>query len=251
MRREAYFATVFCGIETPELHALHAMDKGHNATVPILQSIETLNSFGLEVVSGMIMGLDTDTRETPARIIDFVDRSGIPMITVNLLQALPRTPLWERLAAEGRLVEDPARESNIEFRLPYDEVVATWRSCVGEIYRPEALYRRFAHNLVHTYPNRIKPPASPARASWANVRKGLRIMANLVLRVGIAADYRATFWRMAWPLLRVGRIEDAIHVGLVAHHLITFARQAASGAQNASFYSAKSRRRIGVPARAG
>jgi hopanoid C-2 methylase len=44
---------------------------------------------------------------------------------------------------------------------------------------------------------------------------------------------------MAWPLLREGRVEDLIHVGLVAHHLITFARQAAAGSQNASFYSGK------------
>jgi hypothetical protein len=57
----------------------------------------------------------------------------------------------------------------------------------------------------------------------------------------VAADYRQVFWRMAWPLLRTGRIEDVIHVGMVAHHLITFARDAVAGNQNASFYSAKQR----------
>jgi radical SAM superfamily enzyme YgiQ (UPF0313 family) len=36
-------------------------------------------------------------------------------------------------------------------------------------------------------------------------------------------------------------IERVISVGLVAHHLITFARQASAGAQNASFYSRKLR----------
>jgi hopanoid C-2 methylase len=48
---------------------------------------------------------------------------------------------------------------------------------------------------------------------------------------------------MAWPLLRQGRIEDVIHVSLVAHHLITFARDAAAGRENASFYSAKQSQR--------
>jgi hopanoid C-2 methylase len=75
------------------------------------------------------------------------------------------------------------------------------------------------------------------------MRKGLRIMANLMLRVGLMADYRQVFWRMAWPLLRQGRIEDVIHVSLVAHHLITFARDAAAGRENASFYSAKQSQR--------
>ncbi len=242
LMREAYFTTVFCGIETPEADALHAMAKDHNTAIPILEAIEILNRHGMEVVSGIILGLDTDTRDTPARIVDFVRRSNIPMLTVNLLQALPRTPLWDRLADAGRLNEEPARESNVDFLLPYDEVVAMWRNCIAEIYHPEELYRRFAWNVEHTYPNRIRPPASPQRASWGNLRKAAQILSKLTLRVGIMADYRATFWRMAKPLLRQGRIEDVIHVGLVAHHLITFAREAVLGGQNASFYSAKLRR---------
>ena len=52
---------------------------------------------------------------------------------------------------------------------------------------------------------------------------------ELLLRVGLVADYRGTFWRMALPLLRQGRIEDVIRVGLVAHHLITFARDGGAG----------------------
>jgi radical SAM superfamily enzyme YgiQ (UPF0313 family) len=249
MMRDAYFTTVFCGIETPEMDALHAMAKDHNADLPILEAIGVLNGFGMEVVSGIIMGLDTDTPETPARILDFIEHSQIPMLTVNLLQALPRTPLWDRLAAQGRLIDDPARESNVDFLLPYETVLEGWRRVIGEAYQPEALYRRFAYNIEHTYPNRIKLPASPQRASFANLHKGMRIMANLALRVGMIADYRQVFWRMAGPLLRAGRIEDVIHVGLVAHHLITFARDAAAGRENASFYSAKLRTREDAAAR--
>lgn len=129
----------------------------------------------------------------------------------------------------------------MRFLLPYEDVVAGWRRIITTIYAPEAVYRRFAYNIEHTFPNRIKPPASPQRVSWANLRKGLRIMANLFLRAGVFADYRSEFWRMAWPLLRQGRVEDLVHVGLVAHHLITFARDAAAGQQNASFYSTKER----------
>jgi radical SAM superfamily enzyme YgiQ (UPF0313 family) len=65
MMREASFWTVFCGIETPDPVALKAMDKDHNNQMPILESVQTLNSYGMEVVSGMIMGLDTDTYDTP------------------------------------------------------------------------------------------------------------------------------------------------------------------------------------------
>ncbi|HEV8025800.1 MAG TPA: DUF4070 domain-containing protein, partial [Stellaceae bacterium] len=219
----------------------HAMDKDHNADLPILEAVAILNSYGLEVVSGIILGLDTDTAETPSRILDFIERSQIPMLTVNLLQALPKTPLWDRLAAAGRLIDDPERESNVDFLLPYEQVVAGWRRVVAATYRPEAIYRRFAYNVAHTYPNRIRLGADSARASFANMRKGARIVANLLWRAGIAGNYRRSFWSMALPLLRSGRIEDMIHVGLVAHHLITFAQDAVAGRQNASFYSTKLR----------
>src|SRR6266567_4181134 len=57
--REAFFVTIFCGIETPDPDALKAMHKDHNMMVPILEGVRTINSYGMEVVSGIIMGLDT------------------------------------------------------------------------------------------------------------------------------------------------------------------------------------------------
>ena len=52
LMREAYFVTIFCGIETPNPEALKAISKDHNMMVPILDAIKTLNGFGMEVVSG-------------------------------------------------------------------------------------------------------------------------------------------------------------------------------------------------------
>src|SRR5271165_2678813 len=110
MMREAYFATVFCGIETPDPEALHAMAKDQNNMLPIMEALRIINSYGLEVVSGIIMGLDTDTPDTGEKILDFIEASNIPLLTINLLQALPRTPLYRRLQAAGRIVEAPGRE---------------------------------------------------------------------------------------------------------------------------------------------
>ena len=42
------------------------MHKEQNAKLPILESIRTLNSYGLEVTSGIILGLDTDTPTPPS-----------------------------------------------------------------------------------------------------------------------------------------------------------------------------------------
>ncbi|MEH2201530.1 B12-binding domain-containing radical SAM protein [Nostoc sp.] len=239
MMREAYFCTIFCGIETPEPNALHAISKDQNLSMPILKAIQVLNSYGMEVVSGIIIGLDTDTPQTADRIIEFIRASQIPMLTINLLHALPRTPLWRRLEAEGRLLFDENRESNVEFLMPYEQVIEMWRRCITTAYEPEFLYERFAYNMEHTYPNRIEIPNSPSRVSGANIRKGLTYLSNILLRVGIFSNYRQTFWKMAKPALKAGNIENLIHVGLVGHHLIKFAQDCAKNEESASFYSQK------------
>jgi radical SAM superfamily enzyme YgiQ (UPF0313 family) len=246
MMREAYFCTVFCGIETPEPEALHSISKDHNLSLPILQSIKILNSYGLEVVSGIILGLDTDTPMTGDRILEFIRLSQIPMLTINLLYALPKTPLWERLDKEGRLVFDENRESNVNFLLPHEQVVAMWRKCITQAYTPEFIYERFAYNLEHTYPNRIQVPNSPARTSWANIMKGLGLMFNILLKVGVLSDYRETFWRFAKPAFQKGQIEYIISTALVSHHLIKFARECGQGQESASFYSQKVRQPVAV-----
>ena len=239
MMREAYFCTVFCGIETPETEALRSISKTHNLSMPILEAVKVLNRYGMEVVSGIIMGLDTDTPETAERILEFIRLSQIPMLTINLLHALPRTPLWRRLEQEGRLVFDESLESNVEFLMPYEQVINMWRRCITTAYEPEFLYQRFAYNMEHTYPNRIEVPNSPARTSWSNIRKGLTILSNILLRVGVFSHYRKTFWNMALPALKSADIESLIHVGLVGHHLIKFAAECGQGKESASFYSQK------------
>jgi hypothetical protein len=46
---------------------------------------------------------------------------------------------------------------------------------------------------------------------------------------------------MAWPALRAGRIEELIHVGIVAHHMISFARASAAGRENATFFAERAK----------
>ncbi len=237
MMREAFFTTVFCGIETPELGALDAMQKSHNRVMPLLEAVEAINGYGIEVVSGIILGLDTDTQATTASLIDFIDKSHIPVLTINLLQALPKTPLWDRLAATGRLDFDAERESNVVFALPYAQVVESWRTAIRHAFTPAALFERFEWNLRHTYPNRITPPLTRARLNPRNVRRGLVMLANILLRIGLAGDYRDRFWRFAGAALRAGRVAELIAVSLVAHHMIRFARECTEGRQNASFYA--------------
>jgi hopanoid C-2 methylase len=253
LMREAQFLTVFVGIETPDGDALKAMRKEHNAVLPMMEAIKTLNRYGLEVTSGIILGLDTDTRDSEGRLKAFIDLSGIPILTINLLQALPRTPLWDRLKRDGRLIaDDTGLESNVQFLRPYDEVVAGWRRCIAHAYDPERLFARFAHQVDATYANRMDVPAR-GKLTVRNLREATVLGFNIVLWIGLLSNYRRPFWRAAWHALSRGQIDAALGMGLVAYHLIRFSREALRGEQNASFYSARGRAAMaytleGVPA---
>jgi radical SAM superfamily enzyme YgiQ (UPF0313 family) len=242
LMRQAEFQTVFVGIETPEVDALKQMRKEQNATLPILEGINTLNSYGLEVTSGIILGLDTDTPDTEARLKAFIDASNVPILTINLLQALPKTPLWDRLKRDQRLIADDAGlESNVRFLRPYDEVVAMWRRCIDHAYAPERLFKRFAHQVEATYAKRLLDGAVRGKLTWNNIGLALVLAFNIARHIGLRADYRRWFWKAVLPALRRGQIDAAFSMGIVGHHMITFSREAVRGEQNASFYSAQTR----------
>lgn len=242
LMKEAYFGTVFCGIETPDEAGLEFMHKEQNLRRPILESVAVLNSYGLEVVAGIILGLDTDKESAGEAISAFIDESQIPMLTINILHALPKTPLWRRLEAAHRIVPSTGgRESNVEFLMPYETVVGMWLTCIERAYTPDAVYRRFEHQMAHTFSNRKQLPVTKARVNAKNVWKGLSILGRIFWHVGIRADYRRRFWQMAWPNLKKGKIEELIHAAVVAHHLIKFARDCADGSAEKCFYGEASR----------
>jgi radical SAM superfamily enzyme YgiQ (UPF0313 family) len=243
LMREAQFVTVFVGIETPDADALKAMRKEHNAALPMMDAIKTINSYGLEITSGIILGLDTDSADSEGRLKAFIDLSQIPILTINLLQALPRTPLWDRLERDGRLIaNDAGLESNVRFLRPYDEVVATWRRCIAHAYEPERLFARFAYQVDATYANRMVVPAR-GKLTADNLRAALVLAFNVIFRLGLLAVYRRPFWRAARHALRRGQIDALLGMGFAAYHLIEFSREALRGDQNASFYSARVRER--------
>jgi radical SAM superfamily enzyme YgiQ (UPF0313 family) len=236
LMREAQFTGLFVGIETPEADALKAMRKEQNVSLPMLDSIKTLNDYGLEVTSGIILGLDTDSDDTESRLLDFIELSKIPMLTINLLQALPKTPLWDRLERDGRLVDGQARESNVRFLRPYDEVVAMWRRAIAYANDPERLFDRFWHQVERTYVNRKLAPAR-GKLTFANLSGAAVLAYRILWYLVIRSDYRRPFLRAARHALARKQYDAAFGIAFIGYHLIEFTREALRGEQNASFYS--------------
>ncbi len=236
--QKAGFNNCFFGIETPDPIALKAMKKGQNMRMPILEAVRTVNRYGIEAASGIIMGLDTDTDETPQALMDFADVSQIPIMTVNILYALPNTALYTRLEKDNRVLHDAEdRDSNIVFLQPYETVVRNWQKVIAHVFDAKNLYARYAYNAEHVYPHRIKPKNPLAQATWPNIKRALGIFRRILWRVGVCSDYRKLFWKMMWHELKQGNIETIFQVAMVAHHLITYARECTQGKMQSSNYS--------------
>jgi radical SAM superfamily enzyme YgiQ (UPF0313 family) len=239
--RDAFFTNVFCGIETPEPVALRAIKKTVNLQKPILEVIDTLNSYGIEVAAGLIMGFDSDTEQTPLVIADFIRASQLPIQTVNILYALPKTPLYDRLKAAGRIVCDDHRDSNIQFLQPYEQVVTNWRRVIAGAYEPKALYHRYATQAKKTYPHRRHHKQPLRQATPRNLHRAFSMLSRLIWYAGLRSNYRAEFWSMFWTQLRQGQIENIFQIGMVAHHLINYARDCIAGRTHASNYAKRIR----------
>ncbi|HEX8685856.1 MAG TPA: radical SAM protein, partial [Pyrinomonadaceae bacterium] len=106
--RRANFRRVFLGIETPVEESLKEAQKGQNTRRNLLDSVRKIQSYGLEVMAGFIVGFDSDPEDIFDRQIAFIRESAIPLAMVGLLTALPDTQLWRRLKSEGRLLAESA-----------------------------------------------------------------------------------------------------------------------------------------------
>ena len=115
---EANLDTVFVGIESPNEEALRETKKIQNLTDrsgTALEKVHRIQDAGLMVTCGMIVGFDCDDESVFEAQRQFVHEARIGLAMVNILCAIPQTPLFNRLSAAGRLVEGDAMNMHSAF----------------------------------------------------------------------------------------------------------------------------------------
>lgn len=137
--RAANFTTVFIGIESPRVDSLLETKKAQNARGDLVESVRRVQSYGIQVQAGMIVGFDADDASIFEEQLRFIQQARVPVSMTGMLQALPKTPLHERVQQEGRLVEESLGDqfvfSNIEPRqMSRLELYRGYRWLVEELY---------------------------------------------------------------------------------------------------------------------
>ena len=105
---EANVQAVFLGIESPDEQSLREVGKLHNVRRggTMAERVRRVQDSGMEVWAGMIVGFDHDDAGVFARQREFLRDARINQSFVGLLYAPPKTPLYIRLEAQGRIDPD-------------------------------------------------------------------------------------------------------------------------------------------------
>ncbi len=167
---KANFFYVFIGIESPSPKSLTEAKKFQNLRRDPLESIRFIQSEGLWVTAGFIIGFDSDTEDIFEQQTDFIERAAIPWAMAGFLQAPPTTPLFDRMLKEGRLIMDTTATSNFDppnFKtlLPLPVLLQGYRRLLASLYDPSAFYERCYRSLLHWQAR--KPQKAPDYSTLA------------------------------------------------------------------------------------
>jgi len=145
---EANFNCLFVGIESTNEDALRETKKLQNIrrTGTLLEKVRRIHDAGLEVWAGLIVGFDNDTEAVFETHRRFVESSGINLVMVGMLSAIPKTPLYKRLAQEGRLdpSDVPSQGTNVlPLQMTRDVLSRGYVDLMAALYEPKSFFDRF------------------------------------------------------------------------------------------------------------
>ena len=155
---------VFVGLESLNATALAHIGKPNllgEAGEGYRTRLAALHRQGLAVYGSFIVGLDDDTPEVFGRLERFILEAEIDCALINILAPTPGTVLWERLAAEGRLLYTAFPQDYVY----YTQDTVAFRPAQMTPQRLEAGARELIRRL-----NRAPVRLARARRTWQHTR---------------------------------------------------------------------------------
>jgi radical SAM superfamily enzyme YgiQ (UPF0313 family) len=242
------FGAVFLGIETPDADSLTLTQKHQNTRDPLSEAVHAITRSGLRVMAGFIIGFDGEKPGAGSRIVQFVEQTAIPTAVFSMLQALPDTALWHRLAKEGRLLGDNANINqttlmNFVPTRPIEEIAREHIEGFWELYDPvkflDRTYRHFRILGEATYPKKGK--SGRKKLNWVT----LRALLIICWRQGVLRKTRWQFWRNLYNMLRFnpGGVSSYLSVCAQIEHFLEYRQLVRTEitAQLAEFLAGKER----------
>jgi radical SAM superfamily enzyme YgiQ (UPF0313 family) len=200
---EAGFNQVFVGIETPDDSNLAECSKFQNRNRDLVADVKRIQSAGMQVQGGFIVGFDNDSVVTFDRLVEFIQKTGIVTAMVGILQAPFGTRLYERMQKAGRIIasftgDNVSGATNIIPKMDANLLSTRYKELIRHIYSPEVYYERVRIFLRDYQLPKIKPDIS-IRNIWTNATAFVRS----VFKLGIFGKERKQYWSLFfWTLFK-------------------------------------------------
>jgi radical SAM superfamily enzyme YgiQ (UPF0313 family) len=123
MMKDAGCAQILIGLESPTVEGLDGLEQKANWKLrqreTYLRAIEIIQDAGITVNGCFVLGLDGQDESCFDSVFQFVKNSGLYEVQITVMTAFPNAPLYDRLAAAGRLLEPEGWESCTLFDVNY------------------------------------------------------------------------------------------------------------------------------------
>ena len=217
MMVKAGFSRVFVGIETPEEASLAECNKTQNNQRNLIECVKTIQSSGMEVMAGFIVGFDNDKPTIFQRQIEFIQQSGIISAMVGLLNAPKKTQLYKRLKQEGRITDEWTGD-NTNYSLNFipamnkQELIKGYQKIVHGIYSSKAYYQR-----VISFLKSFNPPFHVRKKISL---KELNALLKSMIIIGVLHKNRKYYWELFfWSLFKKPKLFPlAITYSIYGYH---------------------------------
>jgi hypothetical protein len=223
--REAHFTSVFIGIESPRAASLQETRKTQNLREDLVTAVHRVQAAGIEVMAGMIVGFDHDDPTIFDEQFHFIQDARVPISMTGLLNAVPRTPLYERLRAARRLIADHMGDQFVFTNVIPEamsrlELYEGYKRLLQRLYD----YRNFRRRTMGLILHRGTEIGSNLRASGRDLSILLHVVWACVLRASPRRAWMALSIFLETALRRPRQLRLAVSSVLMHHHFSGYVR---------------------------
>ncbi|MGE5277377.1 MAG: B12-binding domain-containing radical SAM protein [Acidobacteriota bacterium] len=221
----AHFTTIFIGIESPRAASLQETHKTQNLRESLLDSVHRIQRAGIEVMAGMIVGFDNDDPSIFDEQFRFIQEARIPVSMTGMLNAMPKTPLHERLKQAGRLIAESVGDqfvftNIIPQGMSRAQLYDGYKTLLQRLYS----YRNYRRRVMQLILAKGTQMHIKFVASKQDLRIFARVLWTCILRASPRRAWLTLSLMLETALRRPRALRQAVTLALMHKHLYEYMR---------------------------
>ncbi|HUI27224.1 MAG TPA: DUF4070 domain-containing protein, partial [Candidatus Kryptonia bacterium] len=215
----------FVGIESPRSASLQETHKTQNMREDLLSAVHRIQRAGMEVMAGMIVGFDHDDPAIFDEQFRFIQDARIPISMTGMLNAVPKTPLYQRLKDAGRLLAESVGDQFVFTNIrPYGmsriELYEGYKKLLQRLYD----YRNYRERAMALILNRGAEIESKLLANSRDLGIFLRVVWNCIVRASPRRAWMTLSMMVETAWRRPQQFRTVVTLALIHKHFYEYVR---------------------------